>query len=195
MLYGLLTFSVLVFVEVFSLWVITSPEVGGLVRCFSCVSFMFVRPIYVRVDLQDFSSSDVGISFAVVGVTIVIFQLFIYPGLGRERSHVLWMGYLNRKYLLPHRKAIRLAVHVPYRYRPFDLPVPRYVPCNLNLTHIVTDPVRSLSHTLPGRSLRQSSGLALRDSAECCERSWSHSRLHRYFGTAVGISPLPTDIS
>jgi hypothetical protein len=60
LLYGLLTFSVLVFVEIFSLWAINKPEVGGL----------------------DFSSTDVGAALAVAGLTMVVFQLFIYPTLG-----------------------------------------------------------------------------------------------------------------
>jgi len=61
-LYAFLTFCVLVFVEVFSLWVILDYEDGGL----------------------NFSSNDIGTTLAVVGVTIVVYQFFFYNMLAKK---------------------------------------------------------------------------------------------------------------
>jgi hypothetical protein len=104
LLYGLLTFSVLVFVEIFSLWAINKPEVGGL----------------------DFSSADVGAALAVVGLTVVVFQLFIYPKMGKPQPSTIVICLSPLRCWIPNttttttrttnREAIRLAHYVPCRH-------------------------------------------------------------------------------
>jgi hypothetical protein len=94
LLYGLLTFSVLVFVEIFSLWAINKPEVGGL----------------------DFSSADVGAALAVVGLTVVVFQLFIYPKMGKPQPSTIVICLSPLRCWIPNTTTTTLALRTEKRF-------------------------------------------------------------------------------